>query len=92
MIILQNSQYGILLSYDCYDKIGKRILSNYYSVGDPTKMDLIEDVGDEEFFPIGSFLEPKHAWLAIEDFFNHPIKISDRIEWIAADQIEWPED
>ena len=92
LVILQNTKYGIMLSYDCYNKTNKQTLQDCYSVGNSEKLNIIEDVGDEEFFPVGSFLKPEQAWLAVEDFFSDPTKISDRIEWIASDQIEWPEE
>lgn len=91
LVILQNDKYGIMLSYDCYDKERKRTSHDCYSVGNPEKLNLIEDVGDEEFFPVGSFLRPEQAWLAVEDFFENPTKPSKRIDWIASDLIDWPE-
>lgn len=92
LVVLHNNQYGIMLSYDCYDKAKKHTSQDCYSVGNPEKLDLIKDVGDEEYFPIGSFLKLDQAWLAVEDFFKDPTQPSERILWIASDQIEWPED
>jgi hypothetical protein len=92
LVILQNAQYGIMLSYDCYDKTNKKTLLDCYSVGNPQKMNVIEDIGDDEFFPTGFFLKPEVAWLAVEDFFNNPTKVSERIEWVTSDQIDWLED
>ena len=56
------------------------------------KINDVEDVGDDQFAPVGSFLPPQEAWLALEDFFNNPLCKSARIKWINSDEIAWPDE
>lgn len=91
LLFIHNPNLGILLSYNQYDDAKKKTICDFYSVGIPEKIELIEDIGDEEFYPIGSFLNPQQAWLAVEDFLTNPSQKSERIEWIASDKIQWHE-
>lgn len=61
----------------------------YYSVGAVDKMNLIKDVGDDQFVPVGSFVSPEQAWMAVEDFFEKPMVKPSRIEWIDSEKIDW---
>lgn len=63
----------------------------FYSVAFHEKIHQIVDAGDEQFAPAGSFLKPEVAWLAVEDFFNDPQQKSERIQWIASNDIVWPD-
>lgn len=91
LIILHNPRYGIILSFDGYDEVKERTVFNYYSVGCIDKISDFKDVGDDQFYPIGSFLKPEIAWLAVEDFFKNPLKLSEQIEWINSEDLNWPE-
>ena len=51
----------------------------------------IKDMGDDQFYPVGSFLLPQVAWLGIEDFFRDPLTLSRRINWINSEKLVWPE-
>ncbi|NVJ90935.1 MAG: hypothetical protein HWE34_04720 [Methylocystaceae bacterium] len=91
LLFIHNPNLGILLSYNQYDNAKNKTICDFYSVGIREKIELIEDIGDDEFYPIGSFLNPQQAWLAVEDFFADPAQKSERIEWISSDKIQWPE-
>jgi len=89
--ILESREYGISVRYNIR-KPGERRGEEYYSVSDLKKINNFEDVGDDQFAPVGSFLPPQNAWLALEDFFNSPLFKSDRIQWINSDEISWPDE
>lgn len=89
LTIIQSPLYGISLFYDCYDPVNRNTIYDFCSVGDEEKLVLIEDIGDEEFYPVGAFMAPEDAWLAVEDFFKKPTEKSERIEWISSELIEW---
>lgn len=89
--ILESRKYGISVSYNIR-RSGEKRGGAYYSVGNMGKVNDVEDVGDDQFAPVGSFLPPQEAWLALEDFFNNPLCKSGRIKWISADEIAWPDE
>ncbi len=89
--VLESEQHGICVRYNI-KKNGMRKGREFYAVGDSDALDRIEDVGDDQFAPIGSFLTPELAWLVIEDFFANPLEKSSRIQWVSSDDIKWPDD
>lgn len=89
--ILESREYGISVSYNIR-RPGEKRGEGYYSVSDIKKINDVEDVGDDQFAPVGSFLPPQEAWLALEDFFKSPLCKSDRIKWINSDEIAWPDE
>lgn len=89
--ILESRKYGISVIYSIR-RPGEKRGEEYYSVSDMEKINDVEDVGDDQFAPVGSFLPPQKAWLALEDFFNNPLCKSDRIKWISSDEIAWPDE
>ena len=91
LLALHHRSLGYLLNYVLYDRDRKKVLKDFFSVGSSEKMDLVEDIGDEEFYPIGAFISLEDAWKAVEDFINHPSKKSSKINWISSDEISWPD-
>lgn len=89
--VLESEKYGISVRYNI-KKSGERRGGEFYSVNELEKINDIEDVGDDQFAPVGSFLKPQEAWLALEDFFNDPLQKSDRVKWISSNEIAWPDD
>lgn len=89
--VLENGKFGISVRYNIR-RAGENKGGEYFSVGVQEKINQIEDAGEDQFVPIGSFLKPETAWLAVEDFFDNPTQKSGRIEWINSDDISWPED
>jgi len=91
LTVVEHGKKGISVRYN-FRKHNERRGFEYYSIASPEQMNHVEDVGDDQFVPLGSFLKPKQAWLAVEDFFNHPLSKSNRIEWLNSDNINWPDD
>ena len=89
---IANKKYGVMLQWDCLETKLIGINNQSFSIGNKERMHQIEDIGDEEFYPVGSFLKPELAWLAVRDFFSNPSKKSNQIEWINSNDIEWPDD
>lgn len=69
LAVLENKEFGISVRYN-FRANGERRGVEYYSVDDPQKMNQVEDFGEDQFVPAGSFLQPKIAWLAVEDFLK----------------------
>ena len=88
--VIENENFGISVRYN-FRKSGERKSSEFYSVGSPEKISQIENVGEDHLVPVGSFLKPAEAWIAVEDFFDNPTQKSGRIEWIDSEDIPWPE-
>lgn len=82
--------FGFLLQWDCTDLTTKRSGSAKYSVSDASRLDEFAEL-DEMYFPVGCFLAPEVAWLAVEDFLRQPPGPSSRIQWVDGNDIPWPE-
>ena len=54
-------------------------------------MNLIEDIGDEEFYPVGAFISVEDAWQLVEDFIKHPDDKSGKVKWVSSNELDWPE-
>lgn len=70
---------------------GERKGVEFYSLARQELINTVKDVGEDQFAPLGSFLEPEIAWQVIEDFFTNPTQKSNKIKWIKSDLIQWPE-
>lgn len=86
LYVLSNGNGGLSLRYTYSAN-----RQNYYSVAIPESMKIIIDAGDDQYAPAGSFVAPAVAWMAIEDFFDDPIVRSERLTWMDANEIDWPE-
>lgn len=91
LMILPNRTLGFLVAFSCYDNSIKRSKFCVYSVGDASKMNDIKDVGDEEFYPVGAFVDQSLIWAAIQDFFINPTQPSSAVQWLDESEIDWPE-
>ena len=78
--VIESEIYGISVRYN-FRKGGQKENHEFYSVSDRQMMNQVEDVGDDQFVPVGSFLKPNLAWLAVEDFLENPLQKSVRIDW-----------
>ncbi len=63
---------------------------SFYSVGSMDTMGDFIDAGDDQFAPVGSFVAPAVAWMAVEDFFTSPLECSPRLTWMDTEDMEWP--
>ena len=91
LICVASRQYGLLLEWNVWNVNESKNVNSFYSVGDRSNVEKIEDVGDDEFYPAGCFVDPAVAWMAVEDFFCDPTKKSTRLEWVNVEDIPWPE-
>lgn len=91
LMILPNRTLGFLAVFSCYDNSIKRSKFCFYSVGDASKMNDIEDVGDEEFYPTGAFVNQSLIWAAIQEFFIDPTQSPSAVQWLDESEIDWPE-
>jgi len=91
LMILPNRTLGFLAAFSCYNNSIKRSEFCFYSVGDVSKINNIEDVGDEEFYPVGAFVDQSLIWAAIQEFFVDPTRPPSAVQWLEESEIEWPE-
>ncbi len=89
LTVLESESLGISVRYNIRSG-GVRKGHEYYSVANLETINRVEDVGDDQFAPLGSFLKPETAWQAVEDFFANPLEKSEWIEWINSDEVAWP--
>lgn len=89
---LEHPDLGMYLAHRTWQ--ARRMTDIFLSVGDRGKMssDLLMDMDDLGFALPGMFIPIEQAWLGIEDFFEDPLALSPRIDWIdAKDLPPWPE-
>lgn len=91
LMIVHNRKYGLMLNHEIRNIKERKTIESYFSVGDKEKLSIIEDIGDEEFYPVGCFLKPENAWMGFEDFLIEPKNRSNRIKWVSSEIIEWLE-
>ena len=77
-------KHGVLL---WYHRDGIEDGLDYFSKGDLSKIKLYMRTTHDDIRPIGLFVPFQKAWLAVEDFINGEGALSDRIEWIAAQEL-----
>ena len=88
----ERPKLGMCLDYYVWQN--HRMTDAYFSVGDREKLspDLLMDLDEDGFALPGLFIPIEQAWLGIEDFFEDPLILSPRIDWInAKDLPPWPE-
>lgn len=69
MTVIESEALGIFVRYN-FRKSNQKEGVDFYSVFDQQKINLIEEIGDDQFVPIGAFVNPKIAWLAVKDFLT----------------------
>lgn len=90
LLIEHRINLGFLLNF--LEKARPRLntLQSLYSLQDKTLSADFDEL-DEIYYPVGCFLTPKLAFDGIEDFIKNPLKPSERVAWIAGNEINWPE-
>jgi len=73
-------------------KNGERSSVEFYSVGDRSRIDTILDVGEDQFVPSGSLIDPRLAWKVLNEFVSSPHEIPQSVEWISSQDVNWPQD
>ncbi len=71
---------------------GERRGVEFYSVGDRSSIDTIVDVGEDQFVPKGSLIDPSLAWKVLNEFVSSPYETPKSVEWIPSQDVSWPED
>lgn len=97
LLVTQHDEYGISLLYGAGPWPPPRAPAalsgnreEFISVGKKQAMNDFENIYDEIILPVGSFLAPQEAWLAVEDFIESPTTKSTRINWVASKTLAWP--
>lgn len=90
LYVLESKDLGISVRYN-FRAVGERKGMEFYSVGQSEKMNQVQDFGDDQWVPAGSFIPPAQAWLTVEDFFHHPLEKSFRVRWLSSHEIYWPD-
>lgn len=78
LVVIENPKYGFCLMYE-------PSLNGCYSLGNTELLNKFFD--DDTTMPIGAYISPELAWLAVEDFLDNPYLPSNRINWINDDDI-----
>ena len=90
LYLIDDGKGRISVRYNHLDN-GQRQGVEFYSVGDRDAIDIIIDVGDDQFVPSGSLIDPVLAWKVLNEFVASPHEIPQSIEWIASEHVSWPE-
>lgn len=80
LVVIQDPRYGFCLMYSPSS-------NGCYSLGNIDLLGEFVESCDEIVMPLGTYLSPKTAWLAVEDFLDNPYVASNRISWISDDDI-----
>lgn len=91
LLITDDARYGIMLSYDKWDNQKKRSIRSWYSVGDENALGKMIKNEDQFKLPLGTYMKPKDAWLAVNDYLKDPATISKSIQWVDSKDIPWPD-
>ena len=82
LVVMQDSRYGICLMYEPSS-------NGCYSLGDKSLLTNFVENYDEITMPLGTYISPEKAWLAVADFLDNPYQPSQRIKWVNDDDISW---
>lgn len=61
------------------------------SVSDAGAMAEIVDVGVDEFYPVGTFVDPSQAWVVVEAFLTDPTVTPGESLMVDIEETDWPE-
>lgn len=82
---------GFVLQIDCRSLKENKTLYCSYAVEDPKALSDFEAVADGLIYPRRCIVSPSRAWTAVKDFLTKPTEPSDRVRWVADEEIAWPE-
>ncbi|ADB18119.1 hypothetical protein Psta_3457 [Pirellula staleyi DSM 6068] len=91
LVLVHVPSRGFVLQYDCRDLSLQKTVSCKYAVSDQSQLSCFEEVADGLIYPTGCILPPSTAWVAVKGFLIHPTLPSNDVEWIADQDIPWPE-
>ena len=83
--------HGVLLQWEAWNPASKGKNEEYLSIGNETKLFEFEDIGDDEFYPIGAFIDPLKAFTVVGEFFATPDILPKSVKWVDSGKINWPE-
>lgn len=88
LIVAHSPKHGISLMYNA----GKgRDRMTFVSVSDAGAMAEIVDVGVDEFYPVGTFVDPSQAWMVVEAFLTDPTVTPGEPLMVDIEETDWPE-
>lgn len=91
MIIIEDPGHGISLMFDINVPSQPDDKGEWWTVGNRETINNFIETKDDLTVPAGSFLDPKEAWLAVEDFLANPRVRSSRVSWVSGGTLNWPE-
>mgnify|MGYP003325188998 FL=1 len=91
LTIIHVPNRGFVLQFDCRSLDEQRSLFCNYVVADRKVMSHFEEVDDGLAYPTGCIVLPSTAWVAVKDFLKNPTLPSSNLDWIADEEISWPE-
>lgn len=91
LTILEDSRFGIMLSYEKWNDKDNKCIGTWYSIGKENELDNIIENEDEFEVPLGAYLKPENAWLAVKAYILNPHVIPQEIKWIDVNDIRWME-
>ena len=92
LIIEYHPELGLTLAYETDSVEDDDFPSDsWISVNDPTAMSDFVILENGSQHARGSFLDASRAWEVVEAFLDDPTKIPVQINWLNADDLDWPE-
>jgi len=92
LIINYKQGHGLAFSLDRYNKADFSRNRSMLSVGQPSKINRFECVDSGATVSLGSFVPFEAAWPIVEHFLREPHNLPNCVEWIDANNLDWPED
>lgn len=92
LTVYESDGLGILLNYDVWDVSANRGVESWYSLGEKNLVHKFTEVADELCYPVGCFVKPDEAWMALVYFFQDPEVVPKSLAWVKSDDIPWPDD
>lgn len=89
MVIIEDTGHGISLMSNMLSR--SRRGEEWFTLGNAEKINVFINTKDDIMVPAGSFLDPKEAWLGVEDFLTNPTVRSPRVKWVNSGTLNWPE-
>lgn len=87
-LIVHKEGLGVCLVFIC---VQNEIYDSKTTIGDPSRMQEVVDVSTDEFYPVGSFIEPDNAWPMVEQYLLNPIQFPQSDYLKNTEELNWPD-